>query len=167
MPSKTFLVKSNNDSWNFPGSPTLSKSTAALRSRSRRVTAQHACAAGATEPLPHPNVASNSERSHCVPGLPDEPRRLGLRRENNPASPRTLYPRLECRRSPRTKAPPRPARGWQQPPALGARTTAPETSREAPPTRAPPPSRQPPAPSAPGAPKGSSPASPRPHCFSS
>lgn len=84
MPSKTFLVKSNNDSCNFPGSPTLSKSTVALRSRGtvpgtrspQGVTAQHACAQpGPQSPLPHPSVVRDSKRSGSAPGLPDEPHR--------------------------------------------------------------------------------------------
>lgn len=128
MPSKTFLVKSNNDSCNFPGSPTLSKSTVALGS--------HGTVPGIRSPQGHrsPSPLQRGKRFRCVPGLPDEPRRLGLRRPSSLASRRPLYARLERRRSPRPRAPPRPACNQQQPRQPGARTSAPGTSREAPPT---------------------------------
>lgn len=157
MPSKTFLVKSNNDSCNFPGSPTLSKSTVALRSRgtvpgTRSPQGGHRSArmrtAGAAEPPSPPQRGKRLQALRQRPWAARRTSQAGLRRATSLPN-RSRFDHDWSAEGSRGHEPrPTPPDTGRRPRRLGARTSAPGTSREAPPTRAPPLPRQPQAPAA-------------------
>lgn len=88
MLSKAFIIQKPSDSWDFPSSPTLSKSAVTLRNllRSLEAAAAHSRSTFELALSPQSTHAHRTasrldgpQRSRCGSGLPDVPRRPGPR----------------------------------------------------------------------------------------